>query len=119
MALRYHALITLSLVVWATLILAQSNSEDDGLGFDDSHMDHSDGSGMDMDGMDMGSSGHAGHMNMFFHYNPTGDTLWFAGWAPRRAGPMVATCIGLFLLSIFERWLAACKIVAERSWARS
>jgi hypothetical protein len=120
MASRRQLLLALSLAAYATLILAQSN-EDDGLGFDDSHMDHSHSSSDSMDGMDMGggSSSSQHGMNMFFHYNPTGDTLWFSGWAPSKAGPMAATFIGLFMLAVFERWVAACRAVAERSWARS
>jgi copper transporter 1 len=72
---------------------------------------------MDMDGMDMGS-GMGGNMTTYLHFKPTGDTLLFPGWAPVKAGPMVGACIGLFLLAVFERWLAACRALAERTWAR-
>jgi copper transporter 1 len=68
--------------------------------------------------MDMGMGSMGGNMTSFLHFSPTGDTLWFSGWAPVKTGPMVGACIGLFLLAIFERWLAACRALAERSWAR-
>jgi solute carrier family 31 (copper transporter), member 1 len=73
----------------------------------------------DMSGMDMTGSDATGSMLAYLHFGPTGDLLWFRGWVPTRVGPMVGVCIGLFLLAVFERWLAACRAVAERSWARS
>jgi copper transporter 1 len=60
-----------------------------------------------------------GQLLSYLHFAPTGDLLWFGGWAPRKTGPMVGVCIGLFMLAVFERWLAACRALAERSWSRS
>lgn len=79
---------------------------------------HDHGSDDDMDNMDgMGVTNlAAGQMLPYLHSTP-GDILWFEGWVPKKAGPMVGACLGLFLLAIFERWLAACRGVAERSWA--
>jgi copper transporter 1 len=72
-----------------------------------------------MSGMNMMGSTAPGQMLGYLHFAPLGDILWFPGWVPTRAGPMAGACVGLFLLAIFERWLAACRAVAERSWARS
>ncbi|KAI0270453.1 Ctr copper transporter [Gloeopeniophorella convolvens] len=69
---------------------------------------------MDMS-MDTGMDMSMGNMIMYLHFTP-GDNLWFFGWAPRSAGAMVGTCIGLFLLAMAERWLAAMHGVMERHW---
>ncbi|KAI0027922.1 Ctr copper transporter family-domain-containing protein [Vararia minispora EC-137] len=65
--------------------------------------------------MDGGMTMTMGNMLMYFHFTP-GDNLWFLGWAPYSAGAMVGTCIGLFLLALIERWLAAMKAVMEVHW---
>ncbi|KAI9430453.1 CTR copper uptake transporter [Lactarius indigo] len=70
--------------------------------------------GMDMN-MDQGMSMSMGNMVMYLHFTP-GDNLWFLGWAPRTAGAMFGTCIGLFMLAIAERWLSAMRAVMEMHW---
>jgi len=70
--------------------------------------------GMDMN-MDQGMSMSVGNMIMYLHFK-LGDNLWFPGWAPHSAGAMVGTCIGLLMLSIAERWLAAMRGVMEAHW---
>lgn len=71
-------------------------------------------------GMDMSMDGSMalpmGQMLPYLHFTP-GDMLWFLGWVPQSAGAMVGTCIGLFLLGIVERWIAACSAVMSAHWA--
>ncbi|KAK7455772.1 hypothetical protein VKT23_010804 [Stygiomarasmius scandens] len=75
-----------------------------------------------MNGMDMSMDGDmslaSGMMRMYFHFTP-GDVLWFQGWVPASNGAMAGTCIGLFLLAIIDRWLAATRGCMEIFWARS
>jgi len=71
--------------------------------------------GMDMS-MDQGMSMSMGNMLRYLHFTP-GDNLWFFGWAPRTAGAMVGTCIGLFMLAVAERWLSAMRGVMEEHWS--
>ncbi|KAF8889554.1 Ctr copper transporter [Gymnopilus junonius] len=67
---------------------------------------------MNMDGaMSLTSA----NMVPYLHFSP-GDTVWFLGWVPESAGAMVGTCIGLFMLALVERWLAAIRATAERNW---
>ncbi|KAI0691595.1 CTR copper uptake transporter [Earliella scabrosa] len=76
--------------------------------------DHGNGMDMSMDGpMDLA----AGSMTMWLHFTP-GDVLLFYGWVPRSVGAMVGTCIGLFLLGIVDRWIAASRAVMEAHWAK-
>ncbi|KAF8342479.1 Ctr copper transporter family-domain-containing protein [Amanita rubescens] len=76
--------------------------------------------GMSGMGMDTGfGSNSSTMMTSFLHFTPLGDTLWFQGWAPKSPGAMVGACIGLFLLAIFDRWLAAGRAMAEMSWRES
>ncbi|KAI0085508.1 CTR copper uptake transporter [Irpex rosettiformis] len=75
---------------------------------------HDNGMDMSMDGaMDLA----VGQMLPYLHFTP-GDMLWFLGWVPSSAGTMVGTCIGLFLLGIVERWIAACAAVMHAHWAK-
>ncbi|KAH7920822.1 CTR copper uptake transporter [Leucogyrophana mollusca] len=72
------------------------------------------GMDMSMDGpMDLAT----GNMVNYLHFTP-GDNLWFLGWVPRSAGAMVGACIGIFLLALIERWIAACRAVMELHWSR-
>jgi len=71
---------------------------------------------MDMN-MDMGMQLASGHMIPYLHFQG-GDILWFNGWVPQSKGAMAGTCIGLFLLAIFDRWLAAMRAVAEVYWSK-
>ena len=50
-----------------------------------------------------------------FHFTG-GDVIWFTGWAPSSPGAIAGAAIGLFLLAIVERWLAAMRIVMEAWW---
>ena len=70
--------------------------------------------GMDMN-MDQGMSMSMGNMVSYLHFTP-GDNLWFLGWAPRTAGVVFGTCIGLFMLALTERWLSAMRAVMEGHW---
>ncbi|KAF8890941.1 CTR copper uptake transporter [Infundibulicybe gibba] len=72
--------------------------------------------GMDMS-MDEGMQLTMGSMLSYLHFTP-GDNLWFLGWVPKSAGAMVGTCIGLFLLGLVDRWVAACRAVMEAHWAK-
>ena len=75
---------------------------------------HDNGMDMSMDGaMDLAM----GQMLPYLHFTP-GDMLWFLGWVPTSAGAMVGTCIGLFLLGMCERWIAACRAVMYAHWAK-
>jgi len=74
---------------------------------------HSNGMDMSMDGS---MSLAQGTMLPYLHFT-TGDILWFEGWVPQKAGAMVGACVGLFLLALFERWLAACRAMMELHWA--
>ena len=53
----------------------------------------------------------------WLHFTP-GDILWFYGWVPSSTGAMVGTCIGLFLLALVDRWIAACRAVMEVHWSK-
>ncbi|KAH7911480.1 CTR copper uptake transporter [Hygrophoropsis aurantiaca] len=72
-------------------------------------------------GMDMSMDGPMnlamGNMLNYLHFTP-GDNLWFLGWVPKSAGSMVGACIGIFLLALVERWIAACRAMMELHWSR-
>ena len=72
--------------------------------------------GMDMS-MDGAMSLTMGQMLPYLHFTK-GDMLWFAGWTTDSAGSMVGACIGLFLLAIVERWIAACRTVMAAHWSK-
>ena len=75
---------------------------------------HGNGMDMSMDGpMDLA----VGQMLPYLHFT-TGDMLWFLGWVPKGTGAMIGACIGLFLLAVVERWIAACKAVMYAHWSR-
>jgi len=67
----------------------------------------------------MGMTGQQGQMTAYLHFSPLSDTLWFQYWVPSSAGALFGACIGLFLLAIFERWIAAGRAIAEQSWHKS
>ncbi|KAJ7281006.1 Ctr copper transporter family-domain-containing protein [Mycena rebaudengoi] len=72
--------------------------------------------GMDMD-MDNGMTLAMGSMINALHFGPVGaDTLWFPGWVPQSAGAVAGACVGLFLLALVDRWLAACRAMMEVQW---
>ncbi|KAL5518441.1 hypothetical protein ACEPAH_123 [Sanghuangporus vaninii] len=75
---------------------------------------HDNGMDMSMDGsMNLAS----GNMLPYLHFT-SGDILWFQGWVPGKAGPMVGACIGLFLLAVFDRWLSAYRGLIDSHWYR-
>ena len=47
-----------------------------------------------------------------------GDNLYFASWHPTSPGAITGACIGLVLLALFERWLAATRGILEAHWRR-
>lgn len=75
----------------------------------------------DSNGMDMSMDGamdlSSGSMLPYLHFTP-GDNLWFLGWVPQTAGAMVGACIGLFLLALVDRWIAACRAVMDVHWSK-
>ncbi|KAG8812814.1 hypothetical protein FRC19_002876 [Serendipita sp. 401] len=69
--------------------------------------------------MHSGGSSSSSTMTMmvpYLHFTP-GDTLLFEGWVPKKPGPIFGACIGLFLLAILDRWLAALRRLMEFWWA--
>ncbi|KAJ3730926.1 CTR copper uptake transporter [Lentinula guzmanii] len=75
----------------------------------------SDGMIMSMDGsMDLAS----GNMLTYLHFTVGGDILWFQGWVPQGPGAMFGACVGLFLLALVDRWIAACRAMMEVHWAK-
>ena len=75
----------------------------------------------DTNGMDMSMDGAmalaSGNMLPYLHFT-SGDNVLFLGWVPKSAGAMVGTCIGLFMLALVERWVAACRAVMEAHWSK-
>ncbi|KAG7451721.1 copper transporter, partial [Guyanagaster necrorhizus] len=59
----------------------------------------------------------SGMMVAYLHFTP-GDILWFQGWVPKSVGAMVGACIGLFLLALIDRWVAAMRRVMDGHWAK-
>ncbi|KAJ7192845.1 CTR copper uptake transporter [Mycena pura] len=62
--------------------------------------------GMDMS-MDDGMSLANGTMMPMLHFSPIGDTLFFEGWVPQTRAAVFGACVGLFILTLVDRWLAA------------
>ncbi|KAI8992724.1 CTR copper uptake transporter [Trametes punicea] len=72
------------------------------------------GMDMSMDGaMDLAQ----GQMLPYLHFT-RGDIVLFYGWVPSSKSAMVGTCIGVFLLALVERWIAACRGVMEAHWRK-
>ncbi|KAJ7868115.1 CTR copper uptake transporter, partial [Mycena leptocephala] len=70
--------------------------------------------GMDMS-MDDGMTLASGMMMPYLHFT-RGDILWFAGWVPQSSGALAGACIGLFLLALVDRWLAAVRGMMAAHW---
>ncbi|KAF8529461.1 Ctr copper transporter [Gautieria morchelliformis] len=66
----------------------------------------------------MGGSTVGGMMKPWLHFT-MGDNLYFAGWVPLSSGTVVGACIGLFMLAIVERWVAAMRSLMQAYWAHS
>jgi len=69
---------------------------------------------MDHSGMGKKSSG-VGKMVPFLHFSG-GDYLWLSVWAPSSKGQIAAACIGLFLMAVFERLIAAMRTMFDLHW---
>ena len=63
-----------------------------------------------------GSSNSTGGMALWLHFTP-GDVLLFQDWAPTTPGAVFGACIGLFMLAVVDRWLAALRRFMEIWWA--
>lgn len=98
MSFKIFALLTLLL----PFVLAHSSSSMDSM------------TGMDSEG---DTTLMSGMMIPYLHFTP-GDILWFEGWVPESVGAMIGACIGLFMLALIDRWLAAMRRVMEGHWAR-
>ncbi|PAV15975.1 CTR copper uptake transporter [Pyrrhoderma noxium] len=72
--------------------------------------------GMDMS-MDGAMSLSSGDMLPYLHFT-LGDIVWFQGWVPQSAGAVFGVCVGLFLLAIVDRWVAACRSLMEVHWLK-
>ncbi|KAF8323143.1 hypothetical protein DL93DRAFT_2049857 [Clavulina sp. PMI_390] len=57
-------------------------------------------------------------MRPYLHFTG-GDALWFQAWAPTSHGAIAGACIGLVLLAMFERLVAAMRGLLEVEWAKS
>ncbi|KAF9553358.1 hypothetical protein CPC08DRAFT_234169 [Agrocybe pediades] len=70
-------------------------------------------------GMDMSMDGPmaltGATMTPYLHFS-AGDTLWFLGWVPQSKGAIGGACVGLFLLGLVDRWLAAIRSTANTYW---
>lgn len=53
----------------------------------------------------------------YLHFT-LGDIVWFQGWVPQSAGAVFGVCVGLFLLAIVDRWVAACRSLMEVHWLK-
>lgn len=58
-----------------------------------------------------------GMMKPWLHFTE-GDNLYFMGWVPLSSGAVVGACIGLFMLAIVERWVAAMRCLMQVYWSR-
>jgi len=61
------------------------------------------------------SSNIVGMMIPYFHFT-LGDPIFIASWRPTSAGALAGACIGLVVLCLFERWLAAVRNVFNKQW---
>ncbi|KAF7303936.1 CTR copper uptake transporter [Mycena indigotica] len=95
-----------SLLCLASIAVASTNS----------HVARHAANGMDMS-MDDGMAMANGTMMPMLHFS-LGDTLYFEGWVPQTRAALFGACVGLFLLAIVDRWLAAVRSLAEAGWRR-
>jgi copper transporter 1 len=56
-----------------------------------------------------------GMMIAYLHFTG-GDYLWLSLWAPSSRGEIAAACIGLFLMAILERLVAATRTMFDLHW---
>ncbi|KJA25952.1 hypothetical protein HYPSUDRAFT_36796 [Hypholoma sublateritium FD-334 SS-4] len=45
-----------------------------------------------------------------------GDYLFFDVWQPKSPGALAGACVGLIVLALFERWLAATRVMFASYW---
>jgi len=45
-----------------------------------------------------------------------GDALYFHSWTPKSAGAIAGACIGLALIAILERYVAALRGTLDSHW---
>ncbi|KAF7355502.1 CTR copper uptake transporter [Mycena sanguinolenta] len=57
----------------------------------------------------------SGMMMPYLHFT-LGDMLWFNSWDPKSKGALAGACIGLFILTLIDRWLAAHRAIMEARW---
>jgi hypothetical protein len=50
--------------------------------------------------------------------NLTQSVLWFSSWVPSSRGAFAGVCIGLFLLALLERYVAALRRACDVGWAK-
>jgi Ctr copper transporter family len=58
-----------------------------------------------------------GMMKPWLHFT-MGDNLYFMGWVPLSSGTVFGACIGLFMLAIVERWVAAMRGLMQAYWTQ-
>ncbi|KAF8168331.1 copper transporter [Crassisporium funariophilum] len=63
----------------------------------------------------MSSSSMSAMMVPYLHFQ-TGDYLYFQMWRPTSAGAIAGACIGLIVLALLERWIAATRSVFYIHW---
>ncbi|KAF8195660.1 Ctr copper transporter [Mycena galopus ATCC 62051] len=65
--------------------------------------------------MDMNTTMVDGMMMPYLHFT-LGDMLWFNSWVPQSNGALAGACIGLFILTLIERWLSSVRSMMEARW---
>jgi solute carrier family 31 (copper transporter), member 1 len=65
--------------------------------------------------MDSTSSNSSMMMTPYLHFM-TGDYLYLKTWHPTSTGAVAGACIGLVVLALFDRWLAATRGVLDLRW---
>jgi len=56
-------------------------------------------------------------MVSYLHFGK-GDVLWLQDWVPQSMGAYIGACIGLLLLAMIDRWIAACRAVSGAHWSK-
>ena len=59
----------------------------------------------------------AGAMRPYFHFG-LGDAILFREWVPMSGGASFGACVGLFLLAMVDRLLAAFRGIMQAWWAK-
>ncbi|GAA6021733.1 hypothetical protein JCM10207_008558 [Rhodosporidiobolus poonsookiae] len=63
------------------------------------------------------SAGMSSGMSSIFTTKLGSATLWFSGWTPSSAGATFGACVGLCLLALLTRLVAAAKACLDNTWA--